>query len=163
VRRLGGRPRRRATTTVATNGNAPVVAPPRDEWLAWLLGAAVVAGVIAVILWLTVFRDNSRRQPGAVVVSARSSVPHLVGINVQAPQAGKRVAQGSTVKLEVSKGPPGVKMPKLIGLAAADAVQRLQALKLGVTLTQTESTEAPGTVVGQDPAAGKRAKPGTKV
>src|SRR5947207_15056862 len=48
VRRLSGRPRVR--TTVATNGNAPVVAAPRDEWLVWLLGALVAAGVIALIL-----------------------------------------------------------------------------------------------------------------
>src|SRR5205823_8285454 len=46
VRRLAGRPRGR-TTMVATNGNAPVAAPPRDEWLVWLLVLAVLAGVAA--------------------------------------------------------------------------------------------------------------------
>src|SRR5439155_24221809 len=80
----------------------------------------------------------------------------------QAPQAGKRVAQGTNVKLEVSKGPPGVKVPGVVGLAAADAVQSLQAAKLGATLQQTPSAQAPGTVLAQRPAAGKRAKPGTK-
>ena len=42
----------------------------------------------------------------------------------------KRIAQGSPVKLLVSKGPPGVAVPSVVGLAAADAVKRLQAQKL---------------------------------
>src|SRR5207253_688961 len=58
---------------------------------------------------------------------------------------------------------PGVKMPDVVGLAAADAVKALQARKLTVTLEQVASQEAPGTVIGQDPQAGRRAKPGTKV
>src|SRR5213082_2536141 len=42
VRRLAGRPRRRATV-VTTNGNAVAAAPPRDDWLVWLLVLAVLA------------------------------------------------------------------------------------------------------------------------
>src|SRR4051794_8868984 len=82
VQRLSGRSRGR-TTAVATNGNAPVVAPPRDLWFVWLLALAVLAGVIALVLWLTVFRDNGSSKPTAVVVSARSAVPHVVDIRVQ--------------------------------------------------------------------------------
>jgi len=191
VRRLGGGRTRAGTTTVATNGNAAAVAPPTDAWLVWLLALGVVAGVVALVLWLAVFRSSSH--PAAVVVKARSTVPHVVGIRVQAakfqlkeaklaativmrpsrkhrglvigqaPKSGKRVAQGSSVRLLVSKGPPGVKVPNVVGLAAADAVQRLQAAKLAATLTQTPSSQAPGTVLAERPAAGKRAKPGTKV
>jgi beta-lactam-binding protein with PASTA domain len=54
-------------------------------------------------------------------------------------------------------------MPDVVGLGAADAVKALQARKLTVTLEQVASHEAPGTVVGQAPKAGKRAKPGTQV
>jgi beta-lactam-binding protein with PASTA domain len=54
-------------------------------------------------------------------------------------------------------------MPDVVGLAAADAVKALQARKLTVTLKQVASQEAPGTVAGQEPKAGKRAKPGTQV
>jgi beta-lactam-binding protein with PASTA domain len=67
------------------------------------------------------------------------------------------------VKLLVSKGPPGVKVPNVVGLAAADALKRLQASRLAATLTQTASAQAPGTVLAQRPEAGGRAKPGTKV
>jgi beta-lactam-binding protein with PASTA domain len=81
----------------------------------------------------------------------------------QKPQAGSNVPQGTPVTLVVSNGPPGVKMPDVVGLAAADAVRALQARKLTVTLEQVASQEAPGTVIGQDPQAGKRAKPRTKV
>jgi beta-lactam-binding protein with PASTA domain len=67
------------------------------------------------------------------------------------------------VTLVVSKGPPGVKMPDVVGLAAADATRALQERKLSPTLQQVAASEAPGTVVAQDPKAGARAKPGTKV
>ena len=191
VRRLSGRPRVR--TTVATNGNAPVVAAPRDEWLVWLLGALVAAGVIALILWLAFFRNDNSNKPGAVVVGARSTVPHVVGIRVQAaefqlkqaklsskvvlrparksrgivvgqaPKTGEHVPQGTTVKLLVSNGPPGVKVVRVVGLAAADAVQRLDAQNLNAVLRQVTGTKSPGTVIGQRPAAGIRAKTGSTV
>ncbi len=76
VRRLGGGRTRAGTTTVATNGNAAAVAPPTDAWLVWLLALGVVAGVVALVLWLAVFRASSH--PAAGVVKARSTVPHVV-------------------------------------------------------------------------------------
>jgi serine/threonine-protein kinase len=81
----------------------------------------------------------------------------------QSPKAGKRVVQGSVVTLTVSKGKPGVAVPKLVGLAAADAVQQLQKKGLSAQLHQAPAQAAPGTVVKQSPAAGKRAKRGTAV
>jgi beta-lactam-binding protein with PASTA domain len=56
-----------------------------------------------------------------------------------------------------------VQVPKLVGLAAADAVKRLQGLGLGATLKQTPAQQAPGTVVAQEPKSGARAKRGTPV
>jgi beta-lactam-binding protein with PASTA domain len=193
VRRLGGRPRPAATTTTAveTNGAAPV-RPPHDTWLVWLLAVAVLAGVVALVLWLTVYRDDSSK-PGAVVVTAKATVPKLVGIREQAaqfqlkqeklaativkrpaskprgivvaqkPRAGAVVPEGTVVTLVVSTGPPGAKLPDLTGLAAADAVKRLQELKLTPELKQVPSKEAPGTVVGQSPPPGKLAKAGSTV
>jgi beta-lactam-binding protein with PASTA domain len=190
VRRLGGRPAA-AATTVTTNGGPPV-APPRDTWLAWVLMLALLAGVAALVLWLTVFRDDNGK-PGTVVVTAKATVPKVTGIKVQAaqfqlkqdklatvvvrrsaskpkgivvgqkPKAGAVVPQGTSVTLAVSNGPPGAKLPDLTGLAAADAVKRLQALKLTPELKQVPSKEAPGTVVAQQPAAGKLAKAGSTV
>jgi beta-lactam-binding protein with PASTA domain len=192
VRRLGGRPRAAATTTtVATNGGPPV-APPRDTWFVWLLALVLLAGIAALVLWLTVYR-NDNGKPSTVVVAAKATVPKVVGTKVQAaqfqlkqeklaativkrpaskpkgivvgqrPKAGAVVPQGTAVTLVVSTGPPGAKLPDLTGLAAADAVKRLQALKLTPELKQVPSKEAPGTVVAQRPAPGKVAKSGSTV
>lgn len=191
VRRLGGGPRAAAAATVETNG--PPVAPPRDAWLVWLLALALLAGIAALVLWLTVYRDRSASKPGAVVVTAKATVPKVVGIREgaatfqlrqeklaarivrrpaakprgtvvgQTPNAGATVQQGAAVTLVVSSGPPGAKLPDLTGLAAADAVKRLQALKLTSELKQVASREAPGTVLAQKPPAGTRAPAGSTV
>ncbi len=189
VRRLGGAP-----AAVAVEERGGPVAVPRDDWSVWLIGLALLAGLAAFLVWLTVFhnKDNSSK-PSAVVVTQRSTVPKVTGIRYQSaqfqlqdakltstltqknsnkpkgiviaqkPDSGKSVLQGTEVALVVSKGPAGVAMPDVTGLAAADAVKALQQRKLVATLQQVSSTEAPGTVVAQDPAPGKRAKPGTKV
>ena len=174
-----------------TTGGA--VALPRDDWAVWLIGLALLAGLAALLIWLTVYRDNGNTSNGAVVVTAKSTVPKVVGIKLeaaqfqlkeeklaskivrrdakkpkgtvvaQAPKAETQVVQGSIVTLVVSKGRPGVAVPKLVGLAAADAVKQLQQKGLGVQLQQTAAQASPGTVVDQSPKPGARAKPGTPV
>ncbi|HET8528204.1 MAG TPA: PASTA domain-containing protein [Gaiellaceae bacterium] len=189
VRRLGGG---RAVTEVREGG---AVALPRDDWALWLLGLALLAAVAGFLVWWFAYRhtgDNGPRS-GAVVITAKSTVPKLIGIKLQAaefqlkeaklgskvvrrasakktgtvlgqaPKPGKRVVQGSVVTLTVSKGKPGVAVPKLVGLAAADAVQQLQSKGLTAKLQQAAAKAPPGTVVKQSPAAGKRAKRGTAV
>jgi beta-lactam-binding protein with PASTA domain len=166
---------------------------PRDDRGAWLLGLALLAGLAAFLVWYTVYRDDNPKGRSTVVVTAKATVPKVVGIRYQSavlqlkeakltsklvrraatkprgivigqkPQAGATVPQGTPVTLVVSNGPPGVKMPDVVGLAAADAAKALQARNLTVTLKQVASQEAPGTVVGQEPTAGKRAKPGAQV
>ena len=188
VRRLAGPAAVRET---AVEGPAPVPLP-RENWWVWLLGLLLLAGLAAFLVWLTVYRHHDSK-PATVVVTAKATVPGVVGIRVQsaqfqlqqaklasklvhkaatkpkgivleqAPKAGTTVPQGTKVTLVVSNGPPGVAMPDLVGLAAADAVNALQARKLTATLQQKPSQEAPGTVLAQSPKPGARAKPGTKV
>jgi beta-lactam-binding protein with PASTA domain len=189
VRRFGGS----AAPTAARNGGAAVVPLPRNDWGAGLLGLAVLAGVAALLVWLTVDRQHDDSKAAVVVVAAKATVPKVAGIRYQAavfqlkeaklgvklvrrsstrprgivvsqkPKADANVPQGTPVTLVVSKGPPGVTMPDVVGLAAADAVKALQARKLRPALEHVDSQEAPGTVVSQEPKAGKRAKPGSKV
>jgi beta-lactam-binding protein with PASTA domain len=188
ARRLGGA----APAAVEHNGAAPV-ALPREGWSIWLAGLVLLAALAGFLLWLTVFRDSDSSKPSAVVVTSKATVPKVTGIRYQAaqfqlrdaklsstitrrtaakpkgivvaqrPKHGASVPQGTAVVLVVSKGPPGVAMPDVVGMAAADAVKALQARKLTPTLQQTASSEAPGTVLSQEPSAGSRAKPGTAV
>ncbi|HST24859.1 MAG TPA: PASTA domain-containing protein, partial [Gaiellaceae bacterium] len=188
VRRLGVAP-----AVVEERGAPAAVALPRDDWSIWLIGLALLAGLAALLLWLTVWRHHDSKSPTAVVVTAKTTVPKVTGIRFQSaqfqlkqakltstlarqssnkpkglvlkqtPLDGKTVPQGTQVALVVSKGPSGVAMPDVTGMAAADAVKALQAHKLVATLQQVASTQAPGTVLAQDPKPGKRAKPGTKV
>jgi beta-lactam-binding protein with PASTA domain len=188
ARRLGGA----APAAVEHNGAGPV-ALPREGWSVWLAGLVLLAALAGFLLWLTVFRDSDSSKPSAVVVTSKATVPKVTGIRYQAaqfqlrdarlsstvtrrtaakpkgivvaqrPKHGASVPQGTAVVLVVSKGPPGVAMPDVVGMAAADAVKALQARKLTPMLQQTESSEAPGTVLSQKPSAGSRAKPGTAV
>jgi beta-lactam-binding protein with PASTA domain len=160
-----------------------------------VLGLALLLGLAAFLVWLTVLRKNdSKASPTAVVVTAKSSVPKVTGIKleaaefqlkeaklgyrvlhraarkpkgivlVQKPRADAKVVQGTIVMLVASKGPAGVRVPTLVGLAAADAVRQLQKKGLTARLMQTAAQgAAPGTVVQQAPKPGKRAKKGTPV
>jgi beta-lactam-binding protein with PASTA domain len=187
ARRLGA-----PAAAVEHDGAAPV-ALPREGWGVWLVLLVLLAALAGFLLWLTVFRDDDSSKPSAVVVTSKATVPKVTGIRYQAaqfqlrdaklsstitrrtaakpkgivvaqrPKHGASVPQGTAVVLVVSKGPPGVAMPDVVGMAAADAVKALQARKLTPTLQQTASSEAPGTVLSQEPSAGSRAKPGTAV
>jgi beta-lactam-binding protein with PASTA domain len=190
VRRLGTRPA--AAETVVETEPAPVV-PPRDSWWLWLLALLLLVLIGGLIYWFAVRNDSHDSKPGAVVVSAKSTVPQVVGIREQAakfqlqqaklatvvvrrnaakprgivleqkPKGGVSVPQGSPVTIVVSNGPAAGKLPDLVGLAAADAAKQVTDLKLAPVLKQVSSKEAPGTVVAQTPAAGTLAKPGSKV
>jgi serine/threonine-protein kinase len=182
-----------APAAAVENERVDAVPLPRDDWGAWFVGLALLAGLAAFLVWYTVYRDDNRKGRSTVVVTAKATVPKVVGIRYQSavfqlkeakltsklvrraatkprgivigqkPRAGATVPQGTPVTLVVSNGPLDVKMPDVVGLGTADAVKVLQARKLTVTLDQVASQEAPGTVVGQEPKAGKRTKPGTQV
>ena len=184
VQTLAGPTGRHETTAVAV---------PREHALASVLGVALLATLAAFLVWLTLYRHHHNSSASAVAVSSEASVPKVVGIRVQAarfqlrqaklgstvvhkaakqpkgvvvgqkPRQGGSVPQGTVVKLLVSSGPPGVGMPDLTGLAAADALRALLARGVSATLKQVASTQPPGTVVAQSPQPGKRARRGTQI
>jgi len=81
------------------------------------------------------------------------------------PPAGTALPPGTGVNVVVSRGAPTIPIPDLLGMASGDARTRLEleGLQLG-TVTRRRTAEAsPGTVVGQRPAAGTLASPGTVV
>jgi beta-lactam-binding protein with PASTA domain len=188
VYRLSGSP----VSSVRSESTA-VALPREHAALAWVLGLAVLAALAAFLVWLTLYRHHHDSSAAAVAVSSKSSVPKVTGIRVQSaqfqlrqaklaskverkaaakpkgivvgqsPKHGASVPQGTVVTLLVSKGRPGVGMPDLTGLAAADALKALQARGLSAKLEQIASSQPPGTVVAQSPNPGKRAQHGTQV
>jgi beta-lactam-binding protein with PASTA domain len=189
VRRLGGAP---VATTTTIQEEAPPPLPPRQEWWPWLLALALALLIAALLVWLLVYRDNGSThntvviqkgtvpavvgQPQAAavqmvkqaslnpVVTKKLSATQAPGIVIaQNPAAGKVLKGGAPVTLVVSRGPPPVAVPNVQGLAAADAVAKLQQANLAPRLVEVRSKQTAGTVVAQNPAAGTKAKPGSRV
>jgi serine/threonine-protein kinase len=81
------------------------------------------------------------------------------------PPAGTALTPGAGLTLVVSRGAPTIPIPDLLGLGSADARTRLEVegLQLGTVTRRRTGEAAPGTIVGQRPAAGTLAAPGTVV
>jgi beta-lactam-binding protein with PASTA domain len=189
--------RRRVAATARRLGGAEFVherrlAPPRENPWVWVIGLALLAGLGAFLVWLTVYHDKHHGTPPPAA-AARVSVPKVVGIRYQAarlelrqkklastltrqaaskprgivldqaPKAGAKVPRGTVVALVVSTGLPGVALPSLVGLSAADAAKALRARKLTPVLRPVPAPATPGTVFAQKPKAGSQVKPGASV
>src|SRR3954470_16254128 len=82
------------------------------------------------------------------------------------PGAGSAVGRGDTITLKVAKADTSVTVPQVKGKNEAQARQTLAAAGFtNVTHQDTEAPngEAPGTVVGTDPAADSKAAPGDEI
>jgi beta-lactam-binding protein with PASTA domain len=96
-----------------------------------------------------VTQEESRRMPGSVIS--------------QTPPAGRRVDIGTSVGFVTAK-PVTVLVPDLVSRPEAGARQLLQNAELVVnTVTKEESRKPLGSVLSQDPSAGKRVDIGTPV
>jgi eukaryotic-like serine/threonine-protein kinase len=98
----------------------------------------------------------------SAVVSVFSTKPPGVVV-AQKPGAGARVAKGSTVRLNVSKGQPPKAVADVVGQTESQAVALLKAAGFGATPVEVPASEAKGTVIAQKPRGGEKAQPGTKV
>jgi beta-lactam-binding protein with PASTA domain len=81
----------------------------------------------------------------------------------QEPVAGVTALRGTTVTLSVSSGAKPVVVPRVVGQTQGDAVAALTKLGLKSTLQNVPSDKPAGTVVGQNPPAGKEVDKGSKV
>jgi beta-lactam-binding protein with PASTA domain len=81
----------------------------------------------------------------------------------QEPFAGVTAVSGTTVKLSVSSGAKPVVLPRVVGQTQGDAVAALTMLGLKPALQNVPSDKPGGTVVGQNPPAGKEVDKGSKV
>lgn len=81
----------------------------------------------------------------------------------QNPGTGERVASGSTVRINVSKGTGRVTVPDLVGLTRTEATGRLRRDGLEAKAFDVPSSEAEGTVIAQNPPPGDQAARGDTV
>ncbi len=100
----------------------------------------------------------------AQVESVQAPTPTGIAIQTQ-PGAGSLLPPAAGVTVVVSRGAPTIGVPVLLGMSVADARTRLEAdgLKVGSVTRRRTAEGNPGTVVGQKPAAGTLAAPGTVV
>jgi len=92
---------------------------------------------------------NSQEEPGTVL--AQSIKPDTT------------VVKGTTVRINVSKGPKPVAVPPVIGLTYDQAANELEDAGFLVARTDVESNEPDGVVVNQDPEANSAQAKGSTV
>jgi eukaryotic-like serine/threonine-protein kinase len=103
----------------------------------------------------------------AEVVEVASTVDDVGKVVSTDPRAGAQVAEGSTVTLNVGKGPQQIAVPNLTGKTVDEARALLDQSGLTLAATQDEQVvedeKLVGKIVSQDPAAGASATPDTPV
>ena len=132
-------------TIIVSSGKEKVRVPNlvglgRDEAVTRLADANLQANVVEV---------NSAQEPGRVLATS--------------PKAGETVVEGTTVRVNVSKGPKPVTVPNVVGQAYASAESQLQGLNFAVARENVESDQPVDIVVGQSPGAGSEASKGSTI
>ena len=97
----------------------------------------------------TVVEVNSERQSGIVTA--------------QNPRAGTVLVSGSSVRINVSKGPKPIAVPSVVGSSYELAAAQLQSAGFTVGRVDVESNEPTGTVVTQSPPGNSTATRGSSV
>jgi serine/threonine-protein kinase len=177
-------------TRVQDRGNVPPPPLGPDDELPWwrenlpwiliaVLGVVILAGVG---VWLLT-RSSSSGKPVPAVVGlrldaavnsladdgfkaqiTRQANPRQVGVVFsQDPGATTSARLGSTVRIYVSNGPRRSTVPNAVGLAQGTARDRLVQAGFTVSTFEVFSDQPTGSVVAQDPSAGARVAPGSKV
>lgn len=151
------------------------------ELMPWILIALLLALLVGGFAVWYFTRSSTKPVPAVVGQRIDDAVTRLQGDGFKAeiarqsnakppgvvfgqnPAADTKADSGSTVRLLVSNGPGSVTVPNAVGLSQADARSRLVQAGFAVTTAQVFSDQPTGTVVAQDPAAGEKIAPGTKV
>ena len=79
------------------------------------------------------------------------------------PVPGTTVKKGDTISLTVSKGPPPVQVPNVVGMDVSTAKSTLAAAGFKVTVQNQLSTVVLNKVYSQDPSGGAMATPGSTI
>lgn len=103
---------------------------------------------------------NANLQANVVTVNSLQPVDTVLG---QAPKPGTELVTGSTVRINVSKGPKPVSVPNVIGSPFETAESVLQGVGFAVAKEDVEDDAAAGIVVGQSPSAGTQQGKGSVI
>jgi serine/threonine-protein kinase len=99
-----------------------------------------------------------------VAVQRVNSASVEEGLVVNSDPAGNSTAtNGSTVTINVSRGPKLVKVPVLVGAQRDVAVERIRGRGLEPSVSEEESNAPEGQVISQSPDAGSQVEPGSGV
>lgn len=81
------------------------------------------------------------------------------------PPSGQTVSPSTRIDIIVSRGPPAVEAPDVVGQSYAVARTLLEqvGLRVGDVTVDSLSTSIPSTVISQTPAAGSRLAPGSRI
>jgi eukaryotic-like serine/threonine-protein kinase len=99
-------------------------------------------------------------EPNVREIPSEKEINTVIG---QDPAPGERVARGSRVRLNVSRGPAQVPVPPVVGKPFEQASSELQGRNFAVARRDVDSNEPAGTVLAQDPAANTLADKGSTV
>jgi serine/threonine-protein kinase len=150
----GGEQAEKGSTVVLTvSKGSKLVAVPD---VTGLTEASATAALTRLGFRLSVSRISAQQAKGTVVS--------------QVPRGGTKAPKRSVVGLNVSTGPsttggstPRVTVPNVVGSGQGDAVARLEAAGLRVDTFPASSSRPRGTVISQEPSAGARVPPRSKV
>ena len=100
----------------------------------------------------------------AVRLAQHSSTVRRGLVIYQSPAAGTPLLRGSAVRYWVSKGPPKVQVPDVVGASEGSATDTLKSAGFSVAVDTTLGLgDFPGNVTQQKPSAGSLVPKGTRV
>jgi beta-lactam-binding protein with PASTA domain len=107
-------------------------------------------------------RELTNRELEWTVVEVNSNRPGGI-VTAQDPRPGTVLVAGSSVRINVSKGPRPVAVPSVVGQSYDVAAAQLQAAEFTVGRVDVESSQPAGQVVAQDPPGNSTASRGSSV
>ena len=110
----------------------------------------------------TAVKELTNRELDATVVEVNSDRPSGI-VTAQDPRPGTMLVAGSSVRINVSKGPKPVAVPSVVGSSYEVAAAQLQAAGFTVGRVEVESDRPAGEVVTQSPPGNSTASRGSSV
>jgi beta-lactam-binding protein with PASTA domain/tRNA A-37 threonylcarbamoyl transferase component Bud32 len=104
--------------------------------------------------------NNAHLKANPVSISSNNPADTVLA---QDPAAGKKVKQGTVVRINVSKGPQPVAVPDVTGQTFTQASAQLSSQGFQVARSDVDSTQPATTVLAESPAPGTSAAKGSTV